>query len=65
MKQKAQNNPGVFVIAKGTTALKILSNDLKLAKKQKRSSKDKVESSSPFKSKKFKAALQWLTVSQK
>ena len=32
-KQGAQNNPGVFVTAKGTTALKTLSNDLKPAKK--------------------------------
>ena len=41
--------------AKGTTALKTLSNDLKPAKKRKRSSKDKAEPSSPSKSKKLKA----------
>ena len=33
MKQRAQNNPGVFVTAKGTIALKTLSNDQKPAKK--------------------------------
>ena len=54
-KQRAQNNPGVFVTAKGTTALKTLSNDLKPAKKRKRCSKDKAEPSSPSKSKKLKA----------
>ena len=32
-KQRAQNNPEIFVTAKGTTALKTLSNDLKPAKK--------------------------------
>ena len=64
-KQKAQNNLDVFVTAKGTTALKTLSNDLKSAKKRKRYSKDKAESSSPSKSKKLKATPQQLTVSQK
>ena len=32
-KQRAQNNPGIFVTTKETTALKTLSNDLKPAKK--------------------------------
>ena len=54
-KQKAQNNPDIFVTAKGTTNLKTLSNDQKSAKKQKRSSKDKAEFPSSSKSKKLKA----------
>ena len=64
-KQRAQNNLGVFVTAKGTATLKTLSNDQKSAKKQKRSSKYKAESSSPSKSKKLRAAAQQLTVPQK
>ena len=46
-----QHNPSAFVTAKGTTALKTVSDDKKPVKKRKRNIKEQTEQSTPSKSK--------------
>ena len=56
-KRVKQYNSSAFVTAKGTTALKTVSDDKKPVKKRKRNIKEQTEQSTPSKSKKAKIAL--------